>query len=87
MGGGYRQIMALLLWQFVQPVLWATLIAWPVAWWVMGRWLSGFAHHVDLHLWLFVAASAAALVIALVTVAGQALVVAWQKPVLALRYE
>jgi putative ABC transport system permease protein len=87
MGAGTGQIVALLLWQFAQPVLWANVIAWPVAWWLMRRWLSGFAYHIDLHWWVFAAASLGALAIALLTVAGQAFLTARQKPVLALRYE
>lgn len=87
MGATDIDIVALLLWQFSQPVLWATIIAWPVAWWLMRRWLSGFAYHVDLAWWVFAAASLGALLIALVTVGGQAWATARQKPVLALRYE
>jgi putative ABC transport system permease protein len=87
MGADNRQIVALLLWQFAQPVLWANVIAWPVAWWLMRRWLSGFAYHIDLHWWVFAGASLGALLIALLTVAGQAFLTARQKPVLALRYE
>jgi putative ABC transport system permease protein len=87
MGAGDGQVVALLLWQFAQPVLWANVIAWPVAWWLMRRWLSGFAYHVDLHWWVFAGTSLAALLIALATVAGQAWLTARAKPVLALRYE
>jgi putative ABC transport system permease protein len=87
MGARDREILALLIWQFAQPVLWANLIAWPLAWWAMKSWLSGFAYHVGLSLWMFPAAGLAALLIALATVAGQAVLVARQKPVLALRYE
>jgi len=87
MGAGNAQIVTLLLWQFAQPVLWANVVAWPVAWWLMRRWLSGFAYHIDLHWWVFAAASLGALAIALLTVAGQAFLTARQKPVLALRYE
>jgi putative ABC transport system permease protein len=87
MGAGDGQVVALLLWQFAQPVLWANVIAWPVAWWLMRRWLSGFAYHIDLHWWVFAAASLGALIIALVTVAGQAWLTARARPVLALRYE
>jgi putative ABC transport system permease protein len=87
MGAGNAQIVALLLFQFAKPVLWANAIAWPVACWLMRRWLSGFAYHIDLHWWVFAGAGGAALLIALVTVAGQVWVTARQKPVLALRYE
>ena len=60
MGASTGNVVRLLMWQFSQPVLWANLIAWPVAWLVMDRWLRGFAYHVDLAPWTFVAAAAAA---------------------------
>jgi putative ABC transport system permease protein len=87
MGATTFDIMRLLLWQFTQPVLWANLIAWPLAWLVMDRWLHGFAYHVDLPLWLFVAAAIAAVLIAWLTVGAHAFLVARAKPVSALRYE
>ncbi len=87
MGASRADILRLLLWQFTKPVLWANVIAWPVAYFVMRRWLEGFAYHIDLELWVFVAASALALAIALLTVIGHALLVARSRPVEALRYE
>lgn len=87
MGAGSGDILRLLIWQFTKPVLLANVIAWPVGWWIMDRWLSGFAYHVDLNPLTFVLAAAAAVVIAWVTVAGQSYLVARSKPVEALRYE
>jgi len=87
MGATRRDILRLILWQFAKPVLWANLIAWPVAYFVMRRWLEGFAYHIDLSPWMFLAASAAALLIAVATVIGHALLVARAQPVTALRYE
>jgi putative ABC transport system permease protein len=87
MGATSGDILALLLWQFSKPVLWANLIAWPLAWWLMQYWLAGFAYHISLDVWPFLAAGTATLAIALLTVAGQATMVALQKPVHALRYE
>ncbi len=87
MGATRRDILALLLWQFAKPVLIANLIAWPVAYYFMKRWLEGFAYHIDLSPWMFLAASALALVIAVTTVIGHALLVARAQPVTALRYE
>jgi putative ABC transport system permease protein len=68
-------------------VLWANLIAWPCTYLVMKHWLQGFAYHIDIGLATFVIAGAVALVIALTTVAGHAVLVARAKPVEALRYE
>jgi putative ABC transport system permease protein len=87
MGAGTGDIMRLLMWQFAKPVLWANLIAWPIAWFLMSRWLQGFVHHVDMQLLLFVASSALALVIAILTVSIHCWLVARAKPVAALRYE
>jgi len=87
MGATTGQVAALLLWQFLTPVLWANLIAWPIVWWLLRRWLVGFAYHVPLTIWLFLAGGAVTLAVTLVTVAGQALLVARRPPVVALRYE
>ncbi len=87
LGADTGNVLRLLLRQFARPVLWANLIAWPVTACAMHRWLEGFAYHVDLALWLFPAAAALALVIALLTVTTQSVLVARAKPVEALRYE
>ena len=87
MGADRGDVLRLLLWQFCQPVLLANLLAWPAAWWLMRRWLAEFPYHVELQWWVFVLGSAAVVIVALVTVTGQALAAARAKPVLALRYE
>ena len=80
-------ILRMLLWQFARPILWANVIAWPLAYLFVRRWLEGFASHVDMNPLVFLGISALALVIALATVSGHALLVARAKPVDALRYE
>jgi putative ABC transport system permease protein len=87
MGAGTGDVLRLLLWQFSQPVLWANLIAWPVAGFVMHRWLQGFPYRIALSPWLFLAAAAATLAIALLTVAAHLSGVARSRPVVALRHE
>jgi len=87
MGAETGDILRLLLWQFAKPVLWANVIAWPVAAYLMERWLQGFAYRIALPPWLFLAASAFALGIAVATVLTHAFLVACAKPVTALRYE
>jgi putative ABC transport system permease protein len=87
MGAGTGQIVRLLLWQLIRPVLWGSLIAWPVAGLVMSRWLQGFAYHVGLEPWLFAAATTVAILVALLTVSTQCYLVARTRPVSALRYE
>ena len=87
MGASAGDILKLLLWQFTQPVLWANLIAWPLAFLTMRWWLSGFAYRVDQPPWTFLASGAVAIAIAVATVFVHALNVARAKPVSALRYE
>jgi putative ABC transport system permease protein len=87
MGADSLDVVKLLLWQFTKPVLWANLIAWPLAFWAMDQWLHGFAYRVDLPPWLFLSASAAAVLIAWATVSSHAWMVARGKAAAALRYE
>ncbi len=87
MGADSAQVLALLLGRVGQPVLWANLIAWPLAWWLMRGWLDGFAYRVTLHLWLFPLAGIIALLVALASAGLQAWGVARQRPVVALRHE
>jgi putative ABC transport system permease protein len=87
LGADTGNIIRLLLRQFAKPVLWANMIAWPVTAYAMHRWLHGFAYHVDLAVWLFPAAAALALMIALLTVSTHSILIARAKPVAALRYE
>jgi putative ABC transport system permease protein len=87
LGGSRVDILRMLLWQFARPILWANVIAWAAAGYLMHRWLQGFASRVNLNPLIFLGVGAAALAIALATVAGHVLLVARAKPVAALRYE
>ena len=87
MGASSADVVRLLLWQFTRPVLWANLIAWPAAFFAMDYWLNGFAYRVGQPPWLFLAAAAAAALIAWITVSFQSWMVARAKPATALRYE
>jgi putative ABC transport system permease protein len=87
MGANRMDILRFLAWQFARPVLWANLLAWACAYFLLQRWLEGFAYHINQSLVLFVVAGALALVIAFITVFGHAMMVARAKPVDALRYE
>jgi putative ABC transport system permease protein len=87
LGASTGDILALLVRQFLRPVLLANLIAWPLAWLAMRAWLQGFDQRIALGPGYFLAATALTLVIALATVAGQAFAVARAEPAKALRHE
>jgi len=87
LGASTLDVTRLLIWQFVKPVLVANVIAWPLAWWFMRRWLDGFAYRIDLDAAPFLIAGLGALAIAIATTAFHAVQVARSRPVLALRYE
>jgi putative ABC transport system permease protein len=71
-----------LIWVFV-----ANIIAWPVGWYAMHKWLQNFAYRIDLTIYPFLLAGFAALVIALLTVSWQAVKAAMANPIESLRYE
>ena len=84
LGASTRQVLTLLVGAFLRPVLIANLIAWPLAFVAIRRWLAGFDQHVPLDLSYFVAAASLAIVIAVVTVLSQSIRVARSEPARAL---
>jgi putative ABC transport system permease protein len=63
------------------------IIACPLAWYVMYKWLQNFAYRIDISWSIFVISGVTALVIALLTVSWQSFRAALKNPVEALRYE
>ncbi len=86
-GARTRDIVALMLWRTSVPVLAATLIASPVAYYYLDRWLAGYAYRIALNPAYFLAGGVVALMIAWMTVFSHALILARASPVHALRYE
>ena len=72
---------------FLKLVLVAFVVAVPVAYLAMNRWLEDFAYRIDLSWWIFLFAGLAAFAIAWVTVSGQSVRAARTNPVKSLRYE
>jgi putative ABC transport system permease protein len=77
----------LFLWQFARPVIIANLIGGLGAWFFMSTWLEGFARQIDLQLWVFLAAFAMTLGLALLTVFSYVWRLSGNRPAGALRYE
>jgi putative ABC transport system permease protein len=65
----------------------ANLIAWPLAWYAMNKWLQSFAYKTTFELWIFLLAGITALAIALITISFRSFKAAVQNPVKALKYE
>jgi len=72
---------------FLLVVCMAIIIALPVTWWTMSKWLLDFAYRIVISWWIFIVAGLAALLIALITVAFQAIKAAIANPVKSLRTE
>jgi putative ABC transport system permease protein len=87
LGAPLSNIMWLLTGQFVKWVIVANLIAWPVGYFIMNRWLEGFAFRTSLSIWIFVISGLAALAIAALTVSSQVIRAALTNPADSLKYE
>ena len=87
LGASAPGIIRLLLREFVILVGLANLVAWPLAYLVMRRWLQDFAYRVSPSVWIFLLAGLLTLFIALFTVSFQAVKAALADPIRSLRYE
>ncbi|HTD98241.1 MAG TPA: ABC transporter permease [Mucilaginibacter sp.] len=87
LGATVQQIITLLSVDFIKMVIIASVIAFPIAWWAMNKWLQDFAYKISLSWWIFLLAGGVALTIALITVCMQAIKAAMANPVNSLRSE
>ena len=87
LGANVSHLLYLLSRDFLTLVGIASLVAFPAAWWAMNLWLQSFAYRVGISWWIFAAAGAAAILIALVTVSLQTIRAAVANPVRSLRSE
>jgi putative ABC transport system permease protein len=86
-GASVLSIVTLLVRSFTNWVLVANLVAWPVAYLVMDKWLQNFAYRIDITWRIFVVAGFSALAIAILTMTAQVIRAALANPVESLRYE
>lgn len=87
LGASVPQIITLLTRDFLWLVLIAGIIALPIAWYGMNRWLDNFAYRIDIQLWMFGVTILVALLVALLTVGWRALRAARANPADSLKYE
>ncbi|HKI89265.1 MAG TPA: ABC transporter permease [Draconibacterium sp.] len=86
-GASVLKLAAILSQDFLKLVIIAIIVATPVAWWAIHRWLESFAYKTNLSWWIFALSGLMALGIALLTVSWQSWRTAARNPVEALRYE
>ncbi len=87
LGASVGGIVLMLSKDFLKSILIALIIASPIAWWSMNLWLQDFAYHVNIQIWVFIAAGALAIMIALITISFQAIKAAIANPIQSLRTE
>lgn len=87
LGASVTSVTALLSKDFLKLVIIANVIAWPVSWWAMNRWLQDYDYRITINWTLFAFAGVLSIVIALLTVSFQAIRAALANPVKSLRTE
>src|SRR5688500_16466098 len=87
LGATVFNLSSLLSKDFLKLVLIANLIAFPVAWWAIDKWLQQYAYHIEVQWWVFLVAGIIAITIALITICYQAIKAALANPVKSLRTE
>ncbi|MGC4035884.1 MAG: ABC transporter permease [Chitinophagaceae bacterium] len=87
LGASVSGIVQLLSKEYIRLVIISIVLATPVVWWTMNKWLQDFAYRIEIKWWMFIAGGIAAIVIALITVSFQAIKAATANPVKSLRTE
>jgi putative ABC transport system permease protein len=87
LGSSISGIIILICRELIKWVLVANIIAWPIAWYIMSKWLQNFAYRTNMAWTTFIMSAGIALFIALLTVSCQSLKAALANPVESLRYE
>lgn len=87
LGASVTGITAMLSFDFIKLVLIAIVIASPVAWYAMNKWLQDFAYRINMQWWVFAVAGLLAIIIAFATISYQAIKAALMNPVTSLRSE
>ena len=87
LGSSVPQIIFMLTKDFTRWVILANLFAWPIAYFVLTKWLANFAFRTGIEWWIFFMAGTMAIIIAMIVVSYQTIRAATANPVKALRYE
>jgi ABC-type antimicrobial peptide transport system permease subunit len=87
LGASVAGLASLLSTEFIKLVIISSLLAFPLAWYAMNAWLLNYAYRITISWWVFAAAGAAAMLIAVITISFQAIKAALANPVKSLKTE
>jgi putative ABC transport system permease protein len=87
LGASLSTIIGILSRDFIRLVMIALLLATPIAWWLMNKWLEGYPYRINIQWWVFACTGAAIIIIAFATVSFNAIKAALTNPVKSLRAE
>jgi putative ABC transport system permease protein len=87
LGASVTSVTKMLSKDFIKLVFISCIVAFPLSWWAMNKWLQSFAYRINISWWVFAVAGVVAILIALITVSFQAIKAAVANPVESLRSE
>jgi len=87
LGSSVRNIVLMLSLDFTKLVIVSNIIAWPIAWFIMNKWLQNFAYKTNISWTVFAISGGISLLVAILSVVFQALKAATNNPIKSLRYE
>jgi putative ABC transport system permease protein len=87
LGASVHEIIGMLSKEFVKWIIIANVIAWPLAYYFMHKWLQNFAYRTEMSIWIFISSGAIALLIALLTISTNAIKASTANPIKSLKYE
>ena len=87
LGASIPEILLLLSKEFTKWVIIGNIIAWPIAYFIITKWLQNFAYKTNIGIWIFLISGIIAFLIALITISTQTIKAASSNPVKSLRYE
>jgi len=87
LGASVQNVVGLLSKDFIRLVFLAAIVAFPLAWWAMNKWLQDFSYRINIEWWVFLLSMILALLIAVFTISAQAIKAAIANPVNSLRSE
>jgi putative ABC transport system permease protein len=87
LGADTMNIITILSREFSICIIWANIIAWPVAYFALDKWLTNFVYRVNVSLYVMIASGLIAFILSFLTVVSQAVRAASVNPVVSLKYE